>query len=909
MLEIIKYNNKKIVEKHFAEMDTVSNSWVIPNLKTKTELQEKNLKEKGYNLSSTILRIRDLWTSIFHREFNEYKIISNETFLILVKNILEKYKTQIQLDLIDYQKKCKDLNYFIGMILDDSFDLNSERFIEWMDVFDRRKFQLKSELLVNQLIAKILINQKTIPFDWVTTLLQNKTLDLTYFKQSKFYFDLGSEISHKEAELIYQISKTKDVLIFEADYGFNHRYDYLLKPYEYLNSKCSKEFKKKITEEISEKSIQLRQFSNSVAECRDVVGQVKEWLIQGIPPEKIQILAPEIEMYWRQLSPLFRLEKVPVKKDKVLPVVSLPQVQRMMAKIKFYQKTATAVDLEKILFLNSSKNQYPYQQMRSLFSSPFLTYNELIAKLIEYLPGFIEKELGSGFANQHLNPEEEVTLENFLNKFSNLFESELNQEQFDFIITQLLAENSSTILFPVNDWFEWLKLSLYQMEMKLEENSVGIKIDSLMSSQSFPADYVYVLGAEETHFSQQHRYQIEPLDILSLASDLGYYLDHPEFNFKSYELETIKEKTNKEMIFSYAQRDLLGEITNPCFLWQRMAFENKILEKHRDIQKQTTWDQYQKMDPLVFVKKANSNEGGVNYETSLSPSSIKKYIDCSFKFFMEKELKLNETDIEEIDISSKEKGLWYHHVFQKIIEDQNIFFSFWQENNSDEQRRNFLQQHFEKEIPPTVSKDFWRVVSKKYYQSVTKFIDHELTLKRNHPGLSTYQCEAKWAVYFDLQNQKWANEKPEKGFLLKGSIDRILIDEKTQKAWVIDYKLGSSQALTFQNWLKEDHWQLLFYVLAVEKGWVENLKREVELAQFWVINKWNIKKGFAFEPDQIRKNLISAEEKKELFLDFEKKLIILLNEMLLHKYIPQPKEEEICKRCDWSKLCRAPHLN
>ncbi len=125
MLEIIKYNNKKIVEKHFAEMDTVSNSWVIPNLKTKTELQEKNLKEKGYNLSSTILRIRDLWTSIFHREFNEYKIISNETFLILVKNILEKYKTQIQLDLIDYQKKCKDLNYFIGMILDDSFDLNS----------------------------------------------------------------------------------------------------------------------------------------------------------------------------------------------------------------------------------------------------------------------------------------------------------------------------------------------------------------------------------------------------------------------------------------------------------------------------------------------------------------------------------------------------------------------------------------------------------------------------------------------------------------------------------------------------------------------------------------------------------------------------------------------------------------
>ncbi|MCB0367997.1 MAG: hypothetical protein KDD45_00815 [Bdellovibrionales bacterium] len=157
MLKIIKYSDKKTVEKKFDNISIFESSWIIPNLKTKNELQKKILQKSDFYINTTVMRIRDLWTHIFNSELPEYKIISNETYQILVKNILNQYKEQIDIDLVDYEKKCRDLNYFSNLILDNSFDLKSERFQDWLSVSERRNFKLKSELLVNKLITDILL--------------------------------------------------------------------------------------------------------------------------------------------------------------------------------------------------------------------------------------------------------------------------------------------------------------------------------------------------------------------------------------------------------------------------------------------------------------------------------------------------------------------------------------------------------------------------------------------------------------------------------------------------------------------------------------------------------------------------------------------------------------------------------
>lgn len=935
MLKIIKYNNKLAVEKYFQQMDAVHESWIIANLKTKQELQKKILKTKGFYLDTSVIRIRDFWIHFFNTHYPEYKIISNETYHILVKNILEKYKDQIQIQVIDYEKKCQDLNYFINLLLDPSFDLDSERFVEWLNQFERRQYQLKSSLLVNRLIVGFLLRQKSIPYEWVSSFLHASGVQMSTLKQNKIYFDLGSEISMKEAEFIYELSKEKEVIVFESEYAINQRYHFLLKPYEYLNSKVTKAQIEIAKEERLQPQVTLKKFSNSLAECRDVVGQVAEWISKGVSLEEIQILAPQIELYWPMLEPLFKVQGIPLLKNKVFKVISLPQLQVIFAKIRFYQRRASAADLEKLLFLNQSKSYCSYQEFKNIFSSPFYAFSDLLERLKENIPSLLANDFKIEI--EALNLDQELSREEFFVKFAFLFEDHLQGEIFDYVLSELFKGSHESLVLSGNDWFEWLILSLQRLEVKIDAQATGVRIDSLLSSHSFNVKYVYVLGVDDTYFSNTHDMDIEPEDILSLASELGFYLDHPDYNFRAYELETVKERTTQELILSYALRDLKGEISNPSAIWQKLAFDQKITEKSVDLYKSTQWDEYQKASPELYFKTLNpaydwnyflkdhdlerypviATENTYN----LSPSAVKSFGECSFKFYMQKELGMDDVDIEEIDISSKDKGLWYHRIYQLIVENWESFYREWKICDSESAQIILLKEKFEKEVPKTVSKNFWDKVHKRYYTSLIKFIEHETQLQEAFPSLQTLQCEAKWQIFYDSESQTWSKEKPSKGFLFKGTIDRVLFHKQTGRAWVIDYKLGAAQALSHGNWSKEEAWQLAFYTFAVEKGWLESLSSSpVELAQYWVVNKWKIKKGYIDRDQSLltihdkflfasKKDLISSDEKQALLEKFSEYLQSKVLGIQERKYRPLPKDDKQCKKCQWSLTCRAPHLS
>ncbi|MCB0367996.1 MAG: PD-(D/E)XK nuclease family protein [Bdellovibrionales bacterium] len=777
-----------------------------------------------------------------------------------------------------------------------------------------------------------------IPFEWVVVLLQNKEVSLKKITQKKIYFDLGSEVSLKEAELIYQISKIKDVVVFAPDYPHNDKYLHLLKPYEYLIAQLPKKVDSEISSVQKSLNIELRQFSNTVAECRDVVGQIKEWNELGISYDQMQVLAPDIEAVWPVLEPLFKLEKIPVQKNQISKITTSANIQRVLAKINFYQGKASANDLEKILFLNRTYSDVNYQNIRYLFSSPFYTFEELKSKIYNFIPELMEDELPG--LHSLLSSNNEISRNEFLKILSPILESEFELNQFESILPDLLKGSSSTLKFKLFDWLEWLKISLARIEIKIERHQEGIHVDSLMSSQSFNSEFTYMMAADDRYFSQNHDYEIDPEDVLSLANDMGYHLDHPDYNFRSYELETIVNKTNKQLVLSYAKSDLMGEASNPCFLWQQLAFEKKIVDKVPDEPRAIHWNyilnqkaditmskihehydfrNYQKDYDLSVYESFSSKLNNVKLEQKVSPSSLKNYLDCSFKFYMERELALSRTDIEELDLSPKEKGSWYHKVFQKIIENSDLFDRL--KVLEFDLRIIEIAKEFKDLTPEGISADFWAKINYKYFVTISKFIDHELFLIEEIPGLKTISCETKWSIYFDLDKKQWVKEKPDKGFLLRGTIDRIIYDSNTHKVWVIDYKLGSGQALPYPQWIKEDHWQLLFYTMAIENDWLEIkediLKQsvQVELAQFWVINKWDYKKGFSLDHlnqdflVKSKKNLINLSEKEDLLKQFTQRVFGTLIELSEKKYHPSPKKEEVCKRCDWSLVCRAPHLN
>jgi RecB family exonuclease len=610
--------------------------------------------------------------------------------------------------------------------------------------------------------------------------------------------------------------------------------------------------------------------------------------------------------------------------------VTLPQVQIVLSKIKFYQKKASSSDLEKILFLNQSKSYCSYTEFKENFSSPFYSFEELWDKIKEKIPGVLTKDLKLDISS--INLHEEIDRKEFFTRFSSLFEEHLEGEVFDHVISELFNGSHQELSLQISDWVEWVILSLQKLEIKIENQPEGVRIDSLMSSQSFNSKYVYVLGVDDTYFANTHDVDIDPEDILSLASELGYYLDHPDYNFRTYELETLKEKTQNELILSYALRDLKGEISNPSSVWQKLAFEQKLTEKHTDLYIKTLWDEHQTSDPEKFFLAQNPKYDFANYikdqdltgykalsnlttEYSLSPSSVKSFAECRFKFYMQKEISVDEADVEEIDISSKEKGQWYHRVYQLIIESWDTFIIEWQACDSEAKQLVYLQEKFAKEIPKTISNPFWQKIRNRYYRSIISFIQHEQQLRQQFPQIQNLGCEVKWKAYYDEDNQVWLKEKPAKGFLFRGTIDRVLLNKATGKVWLVDYKLGTSQVQSFSAWAKEHNWQLMYYTMAIESGWVENLPAyPVEVAQYWVVSKWNIKRGYSdgLTADFILKSkndLLKEDQKKQLAEKFNEFILAQVSQVRERQFPPLPKDEKTCRKCQWSLVCRAPHLN
>ncbi len=166
-----------------------------------------------------------------------------------------------------------------------------------------------------------------------------------------------------------------------------------------------------------------------------------------------------------------------------------------------------------------------------------------------------------------------------------------------------------------------------------------------------------------------------------------------------------------------------------------------------------------------------------------------------------------------------------------------------------------------------------------------------------------------------VENKTWSKDKPVKGFLFRGTIDRVILNKATGQVWLVDYKLGTSQAQSFGAWAKDNNWQLMYYTLALEAGWVENLSAySVEVAQYWVVSKWEIKKGYSHGilDDFVlksKKDLLQTEQKQKLSEKFNEFIAQQVAQIRERQFPPQPNEEKTCRKCQWSLVCRAPHLN
>jgi hypothetical protein len=116
-----------------------------------------------------------------------------------------------------------------------------------------------------------------------------------------------------------------------------------------------------------------RRFQTALAECKDAVAQVREWLESGAEPREIAIVAPDIEVVWPMLAMHFDVEGIPVKKSRVARLHSFLTVQGWLSQLKLRVGVLTEDEVETSFLSLRDKidREFTSEKFRGLFGMIF----------------------------------------------------------------------------------------------------------------------------------------------------------------------------------------------------------------------------------------------------------------------------------------------------------------------------------------------------------------------------------------------------------------------------------------------------------------------------------------------------------------------------------------------------------
>jgi hypothetical protein len=232
----------------------------------------------------------------------------------------------------------------------------------------------------------------------------------------------------------------------------------------------------------------------------------------------------------------------------------------------------------------------------------------------------------------------------------------------------------------------------------------------------------------------------------------------------------------------------------------------------------------------------------------------------------------------------------------------------------------------------------WSGLRRRLARSVLRMLQNERERQEKEPKLRPLGFETKFQGELE-------------GIPFRGVIDRIdadvtaltkqgraSSDDLTLRAVVIDYK-SSTPAASFKAWVRDKHWQLLVYVLALESGLVdlENLRLSAlgdSSSQAGTLQRAHPTKfravGAYYHDGKTMKRrggLRLEDEGSDLF-DFSQNsrtkqnrsdLDQALGELRLEisrvaeilregHFFPLREADTACDSCGWRTACRAPHL-
>jgi len=225
-----------------------------------------------------------------------------------------------------------------------------------------------------------------------------------------------------------------------------------------------------------------------------------------------------------------------------------------------------------------------------------------------------------------------------------------------------------------------------------------------------------------------------------------------------------------------------------------------------------------------------------------------------------------------------------------------------------------LQTDFASIVPVGFGESTWKLVKKSYFENVIKFIDHEVKLRNHFPDLKSVAVEWPWEIYYDWKRYEFSQTQTPDTVKIAGVIDRILVNQRTNQLWLVDYKSSLKNYSSYANWIEKKEFQLLLYNHIVQNHSKETWAGKVENLTYWQLPDLGNKKGFAVSDPRLldfgyaKKTIGSIEDKEKVEAEFLVQFQEMIKQMREGHFFPNPSDEKKCQYCEWRLACRAPHL-
>lgn len=918
MLKIVQIQHPSQVEEIFSSFDPRRQSWVVSDLRTKTELQNHLMDRQGYFLDETVLRASDLWSLLLKRAVPHLRKVSREFAKSLLRSFIARNGEQLGISTGSERTIFSYMDQLAPLLLAEDAH---ERLSKWFEDQNEISERWQTWYLIARAALRWMIHeQKVIVPSWIPSFLQEVDALQELWSQ-ELIVDLGAELSSVEAELLQRLSRHCDIVVLEPHPAWRQEYSYLLKPYEYLRTQASWMQTLKTSKPSTPRSQVLR-LSGMLAEVKKVTAQLRQWLEQGISPEQIAVIAPDIESYWPVLAPFLEQEGIPCQKDQTLQLQSLPSLHQWMATLRARTQQITASDLE-ASYYGLPESSLRYEEFAALFRSLYgdedLQRDEQIYKLYHSYTDLRKPCRRDEFLAEALK---------------SWTRSESAGDFLILVLREIFQNAAATVELGYQEWLTYLESILASKEIKvIAGRADGVMVTPLMSAQSYRMAFKIFLGLSEDVLKVRQPGHILGSDLNRLSLDLGFFLEHPDHSYKEFQLRWLAEGPGQENLYCFGLADFSGKLLSPSNFWMELLFAQPDHSHETLVNPEPTrWDFLQATEDksLLALRGREEQESQSLLERllidrgmkplpnlvlektpSMSPSQIERYLQCPFVFAAQKVFHLQDHPELDLDEDARSKGTFAHALFEHLTYPELKW------DLSDEALGDLLEALKEKKDLALADPRLWNSTKKRYFNLARRFLQFEKKWHEKHSETRIVAVEKEFVFYFDPESGDIHREEKNGTIRFSGKIDRLDGRKGSDELVVIDYKSSHSALKNHPRWLESQELQLLFYMWALEKETLQEVQGSVVGAFYYSFKNFHRGKGFQLEaaagplfPSAGSTQLAAtAEDKIELLKNFEAVLKTVLENIRQGRITPEPFDQKNCVRCEWRILCRAPHLN